>query len=129
MSQLMGIRHNKDILEDEDIFKPNSCIKCKMKAYKRNQEVEGLMLDPMSQNWDYIKGKWNECLFKLFVNYCRMNGYEERVETNELELQVQELFLNCITRLWDLIQKSQEMKGEDRASTKEQLDLKTQKSL
>jgi hypothetical protein len=68
-----------------------------MKAYERNQEVEEPTLDPMSQKWDYIKGQWNKHIFKLFVDYCRMNGYEKRVETNKLELQVQELFLNCIT--------------------------------
>ena len=53
----MGIKHDKDILEDEDIFEPKSCIRHKMKAYERNQEAEGPMLDPMSPIWDNIEGK------------------------------------------------------------------------
>ena len=58
-----------------------------------------------------------------------MNCYEERVETDDLEQEVQELFLNHIMWLQNLIWKSWEIEGEDRTSAKKQLDLKTQKSL
>ena len=129
MNRLMRIKHDKDVLENKDILEANTRIKCKMKAYEKNQEAEGPTLDPMSPNWEDIEGKWNERLFQLFVNYCKGNGHEARVATEDLEYEVQELFLNRLTRIRNLIRKSQGMEGKDEDLTKKQLDLKNQKTL
>ena len=129
MNGLMGIKHDKDVLEDQENFEPNTRTKRKMKAYENNQAAEGPTLDPMSPNWENIDGKWNERLFQLFVNDCKVNGDEAEVATEDLECEVQELFFNRLTRLWDLIRKSRGMDGEDEESIKRRLDLKKQHAL
>jgi hypothetical protein len=129
MNGLMGIKHDKDVLEDQEIFEPNTRTKRKMKAYENNQAAEGPTLDPMSPNWENIDGKWNERLFQLFVNDCKVNGDEAEVATEDLECEVQELFFNRLTRLRDLIRQSRGMDGEDEESIKRRLDLKKQYAL
>jgi hypothetical protein len=120
MNQLMGIKHDRDLLKDKDLFNPNTGIKCMMVAYEKDQleATEGPTLEPMSPNWSIIEGKWNERLFQLFVDYCKENGYKERVATEDLECEVQELFINRLTRLRDLIRNSRGKEGEEEAATK-----------
>lgn len=129
MNGLMGIKHDKDVLEDQENFEPNTRTKRKMKAYENNQAAEGPTLDPMSPNWENIDGKWNERLFQLFVNDCKVNGDEAEVATEDLEYEVQELFFNRLTRLRDLIRRSRGTDGEDEESTKRRLDLRKQHAL
>lgn len=126
MNHLMEIKHDQDVLEDEDIFEPNTRIKRKMRAYEKNQTAEGPTLEPMSPNWDNIEGKWNERLFQLFIDYCKENGDETRVETEDLVCEVQELFVNRLTRIRDLIRRSQRVEGESEASSKNRLKLRRQ---
>ena len=129
MNQLMRIKCDKDILENRDIFKPKLMLNVLMAAYEKGQIEVGLTLKPMLPNWANIEGKWNERLFQLFVNYCKANGHEVRVATEDLECDVQVLFIDRLTRLRDLIRKNRAKKGETEDEIKERLRLKTKKNL
>ena len=57
MNELMGIKHDKDVLKDNDLYEPNTPKKCKMAAYEENQKMPGPDPAPMAPNWDEIDGK------------------------------------------------------------------------
>src|SRR5271168_1400457 len=131
MNQLMGIKHDRDVLNDKDLFNPNTAIKCMMAAYQKDQleATQGPTLEPMSPNWSVMEGKWNERLFQLFVDYCKANGHKARVATEELECKVQELFMNRLTRLRNLIRMNQGKEGKEADATNNQLKMKNDKIL
>ena len=54
MNELMQIKHDKDVLNDNELYEPNTPKKHKMASYENNQHMPGPDLEPMSLNWDEI---------------------------------------------------------------------------
>jgi hypothetical protein len=133
MNQLMQIKHDKDVLNDDDLYEPNTPKKRKMVSYEKNQDMPGPDLNPMSPNWDEIDGKWNEELFRLFIANCQENGDSDEIRTDEDEYNIHEMFIDRLQRLRNLINRSQP--GDDelqeeyagRLKLKKEADLKRQR--
>ena len=41
MNELMQIKHDKDVLEEEDLYEPNTPKKCRMASYEQNPNMPG----------------------------------------------------------------------------------------
>src|SRR5277367_5342504 len=59
MNQLMGIKHDRDVLKDKDLFNPNTAIKCMMAAHEKDQlEATGVLvmclMGPCSVYWTCV---------------------------------------------------------------------------
>jgi len=107
MNELMEINHDKDVLEDNDLYEPNTPKKRKMASYEKNQDMPGPDLQPMSPNWDELYGKWNEKLFMLFIAYCEKNGEDDEIRTDEDQYNIHEMFMDRLQRLKNLINRCQ----------------------
>lgn len=112
MNELMQIKHDKDVLEEDDLYEPNTPKKRKMASYEKNQNMPGPDLQPMSPNWDELYGKWNEELFRLFVGYCEENGECDQIRTDEDQYNIHEMFMDRLQRLKNLIKRCQPKGGE-----------------
>jgi hypothetical protein len=112
MNELMQIKHDKDVLKDEDIYEPNTPKKRKMAAYEKNQDMPGPDLQPMSPNWDELYGKWNEELFRLFIENCEENGDGDEVGADEDRYNIHEMFMDRLQRLKNLIKRCQPKDNE-----------------
>ena len=133
MNELMQIKHDKDVLKDDDLYEPNTPKKRKMASYEKNQDMPGPDLEPMSPNWDNVNGKWNEELFRLFIANCEENGDGDEIRTDEDQYNIHEMFIDRLQRLKNLIKRSQPKDDEHqedyakRLKSKKERDLKRQR--
>jgi hypothetical protein len=112
MNELMQIKHDKDILKDDDLYEPNTPKKCKMTSYENNKGMPGPDLQPMSPNWDELDGRWNEELFRLFIEHCDENGDGDRIASDEDQYNIHEMFMERLQRLRNLIKQHQPKDNE-----------------
>jgi hypothetical protein len=129
MNELMQIKHDKDVLDNDNLYEPNTPIKRKMASYERNQDMPGPDLHPMSPNWDELYGKWNEKLFKLFIANCMENGDGDEIRTDEDEYNIHEMFMDRLQRLRNLIKRSQPKDNELQEAHAARLKLKKEGDL
>lgn len=133
MNELMQIKHDKDVLKDNDLYEPNTPKKRKMASYEKNQNMPGPDLEPMLPNWDEIDGKWNEELFRLFIENCEESGDGDEIRTDEDQYNIHEMFIDRLQRLKNLIKQSQPKDNElqevyaARLKLKKEADLKRQR--
>ena len=106
MNELMGIKHDKDDLKDNNLYEPNTPKKRKMAAYEENQKMPGPDLAPMAPNWDEIDGKWNEELFRLFIVNCEENDDGDAIRTDKDQYNIHEMFMDRLQCLRNLIKRS-----------------------
>ena len=124
MNELMGIKHDKDVLKDDDLYEPNTPKKRKMAAYEENQKMPGPDLAPMAPNWDEIDSKWNEELFRLFIVNCEENDDSDAIRTDKDQYNIHEMFMDLLQRLRNLIKRSRPMDDELQEDCVAHLNLK-----
>lgn len=128
-NELMQIKHDRDVLDDDDLYEFNTPKKRKMASYENDEDVPGPDLNPMLPNWDKIDGKWNEELFKLFIAYCKDNGEEDRIGTDEEEYEIHEMFMDRLRRLKNLISRWKPKNNERKEAMAERLSSKHKEGL
>ena len=124
MNELMQIRHDKDVLDNNDLYEPNTPKKCKMASYEKNQNLPGPDLKLMTPNWDEMDGKWNKELFRLFVAYCDYNDEGDKMRTDEDEYEIHEMFMERLQRLKILISQNRPKDNEHQEAMAERLKSK-----
>ena len=129
MNELMQIKHDKDVLKEEDFYEPNTPKKHKMASYEQNQHMPGPYLELMSPNWDNIDRKWNEELFRLFVLNCEENGDGDEIRTDEDQYNIHEMFMDRLQRLKNLIKRSQPKDNELQEEYAAHLKLRKEEDL
>ena len=129
MNELMRIKHDKDVLNDNELYEPNTPKKRKMASYENNQDMPGPDLEPMSPNWDEIDGKWNEELFRLFIANCEENGDGNEIGTDEDKYNIHEMFMDCLHRIKNLIQRSQPKDNKNQEHYAARLKLRKESDL
>lgn len=128
MNELMQIKHDKDVLNDE-LYEPNTPKKRTMASYEKNQCLPGPDLKPMSPNWDELDGKWNNELFRLFIARCKDDGEGGKVETDEDQYNIYEMFMDRLQRLKGLINRCQPKDDERQEDLTERLNLRHKREL
>ena len=128
MNDLMKIKHDKDVLNNE-LYEPNTPKKRKMVSYEKNQSLPGPDLKPMSPNWDELDGKWNDELFKLFIAHCNEDGDGDKVETDEDQYNIHEMFMDRIQRLKSLISRCRPKDDEHQEAVTERLNSRHKQDL
>ena len=129
MNILMQIKHDKDILDDIDLYEPNTPKKRKMASYEKSQCLPGLDLEPMLPNWDNLDGKWNEELFRLFIAHCKDHEEGDRMRTDEDEYEIHEMFMDRLQRLINLINQNRPKDNELQEASAEHLLLRHKRTL
>ena len=124
MNELMQIKHDKDVLKDDDLHEPNTPKKRKMMSYEKNQDMPGPDLQPMSPNWDELHGKWNEELFRLFIENCEESGDGDEIKTDEDKYNIHEMFMDRLQCLKNLIKRSQPKDNELQEDYAARMELK-----
>src|SRR5882762_7812784 len=128
MNQLMQIKHDKDVLTDE-LFELNTPNKRMKASYEKDQCSPGPNLNPMSPNWDEIDGNWNEELFQLFIAHCKDDGDGDKVETDEDQYDIHEMFMDRLQRLKGLINRCRPKDDEGQEAFTERLILRQKREL
>ena len=129
MNELMQIQHDKDVLNDNELYEPNTPKKHKMASYKNNQDMPGPNLEPMSLNWDKIYGKWNEELFRLFIANCEENSDGNEIGTDEDKYNIHKMFMDCLHCIKNLIQQSQPKDNENQEHYVARLKLRKESDI
>jgi hypothetical protein len=124
MNELMRIKHDNDVLNDNELYEPNTPKKRKMASYENNQDMPGPDIEPMSPNWDKIDGEWNEELFRLFVANCKENGDGDEIGTDTDQYNIHEMFMDRLQRLRNLIKRCQPKDNEDQEHYTARLKLR-----
>ena len=101
------------MLNDNELYEPNTPKKHKMASYENNQHMPGPDLEPMSLNWDKINGKWNEELFRLFIANCEENSDGDEIGTDKDKYNIHEMFMDHLQHIKNLIQWSQPKDNEN----------------
>ena len=128
MNELMQIKHDKDVLNDE-LYELNTPNKHLMASYEENQCLQGPDLDPMLPNWDALDGNWNEELFRLFIDHFKDDGDGDKVETDEDLFNIHKMFMDRLQRLKGLINRSRPKDNEHHEDFKERLNLRHKREL
>ena len=129
MNEVMQIKHDKDVLDNDDLYEPNTPKKRKMVSYEKNQDMPGPDLQPMSPNWDELYGKWNEKLFMLFMAYWEENREGDGLRTDEDQYNIHEMFMDRLQQLKNLIKRCQPRDSELQAVYKACLKLRKEGNL
>ena len=128
MNELMQIKHDKDVLNDE-LYELDTPNKRAMASYEENQCLAGPSLNPMSPNWDEVDGNWNEELFRLFVAHCEDDGDGDRVGTDEDLFNIHEMFMDRLQRLKGLINRCRPKDDESQDVFTERLSSRHKREL
>jgi hypothetical protein len=128
MNELMEIKHDKDVLNNE-LYEPSTPKKRMMASYEKNQRLPGPDLNPMSPNYDELDGKWNDELFRLFIEHCKDDGDGDKVETDEDQYNIHEMFMDRLQRLKGLINRCRPKDDECQEASTERLNLRHKREL
>lgn len=127
----MRIKCTKDILDKKDeIFAKNTAIQNQIQRYEKDGNGRDKPnLEPMIVNFNpaQLRGKWNNCIFLLFVEKLEEEGYHDVNENNpdlpeDEFIKVRDAFFKRLTRFQTELNKHRPREGEHPEDAEEQIE-------
>lgn len=122
MNGFLGINHDKDILALSNAT--TNEMRLAMKIFEEDEgegEGPGPTLDPMTPNWEVLRGYWNCQIFDLFLDEYNNENNEEVEADSEMGREMYSIFFERLYRLQRRIVQSQPKYQEDATGAQQRI--------